>query len=221
MAPERMSQSRFQKKYKDSLWELSAVYDMDCKNIAKWIHDEAEMVLNPNIGAHHNDLDSIKTDAYGHYAKCSEILKSLYNLGAMTVRSQLMDDAKKGLLKLKAPETSTIWTWLVTSLMALFLELAVIGFLISMGASITLFLMGGLLVVCLIMGGMGLGQLMILLHGYHGNPDADDVADETQRWPWLAILLPSLAFGGLIAIAAVRAISTNSYITGIRGPRGR
>lgn len=148
------TQEDIKRKASDRLWDIKAVYALDCERVTKWLKEHARQELG-------GDLNQQR--AVGQYPALSEELERLYDLAEMSIDPQLMQEAQDGLFKQKAPSFSGICAKGLLFLVTAGLELSFFSYLVLYREA------GGMLIglaILLLAGGVlwGIGITEILMH---------------------------------------------------------
>jgi hypothetical protein len=149
------TQEEIRKVAHDRLWDIKAVYALDCEKVTKWLKEHARQELGGGLN---------QQRAVGQYPALSEDLERLYDVAEMSIDPQLMQEAQDGLFKQKAPSISGIFGKGVLFLVTGGLELSFFSYLVLYREA------GGMLIglaLLLLAGGVlcGIGMTEILMHG--------------------------------------------------------
>ena len=139
----------------DRLWDIKAVYTLDCEKVTKWLKEHARQELGGDLN---------RQRAVAQYPALSEDLERLYDVAEMSIDPQLMQEAQDSLFKQKAPSLGGIFGNGLLFVTTGGLELFFFSYLVLYREA------GGMLIglaLLLLAGGVlcGIGLTEILMHG--------------------------------------------------------
>ena len=151
----------------ERLWDIKAVYAMDCEKIKKWLRSTAETELPLSVITQDKaeakkriDIALVKYDA-----ELSGELEKLYadEMDHVKANTKLMQDAAGGALQQKAPTVSVIWFfWFLILVLAGGLELSFFSyFVLYKGAGAALVGLAVILLVGGLLAGHSISQIMV------------------------------------------------------------
>jgi hypothetical protein len=149
------TQEDVRKMAKDRLWDIKAVYTLDCEKVKKWLMEHARQELGGDLN---------RERAIAQYPALSKDLERLYDVSEMSVDPRLMQEAQDGVFKQKAPAISGILGKLLLFIVTGGIEIFFFSFLVFYREA------GGMLIglaLLLLAGGVlcGLGITEIVMHG--------------------------------------------------------
>lgn len=149
------TQEDIRKVAKDRLWDIKAVYTLDCEKVKKWLMEHARQELGGDLN---------RDRAVAQYPALSQDLERLYDVAEMSIDPQLMQEAQDGVFKQKTPSLSGIFGMALLFLLTGGLELCFFSYLVLYREA------GGMLIglaLLLLAGGVlcGIGITEIVMHG--------------------------------------------------------